>query len=68
MAKKIKKLIEKRKTLFDFASFFLDGFLPEDHPILLNPKKRQRLRIYIGLSFFISLLIFIYFMVIININ
>ena len=68
MAKKIKKLIEKRKTLFDFASFFLDGFLPEDHPILLNPKKRQRLRIYIGLSFFISLLIFLFFWILFNLQ
>ena len=68
MTKKIKKFIEKRKTLFDFASFFLDGFLPSDHPILLNPKKRQRLRIYIGLSFFISLLIFLLFGILINLQ
>ncbi len=64
MNKKIKELKNKQKQLFKFASNFLDGFLPENHPFLLNSRKRQKLRIYIAFSYFIVLLILLFVLVV----
>lgn len=68
MEKNLKEIIKKRTFLFGFASRFLDGFLPEYHPYLINPLKRQRLRIYNGLSFFLLIMVILFLLIIGNIN
>lgn len=61
---KIKQFLKKREFLYDFGGDFLDGFLPKNHPIVLDPIKRKKLRIYIGLStiLFIVLLSLVLFL------
>ncbi|GIX42767.1 MAG: hypothetical protein KatS3mg129_2500 [Leptospiraceae bacterium] len=68
MTKKLKEFSKKRTFLFEFASRFLDGFLPEEHPILIHSRKRQRLRIYNGLSFFLIIMVILFLLVVSNIN
>ncbi len=68
MNKLIKKLKKKQIRLYSFASNFLDGFLPQNHPLIVNTKYRQRLRIYNSISLMIILLIISFFIFIRNTN
>lgn len=45
-----------RQRLFEFASRFLDAFLPEQHPIIQDRGKRRRLRLVMGASIFFIVL------------
>ncbi|MFN3605134.1 MAG: PP2C family protein-serine/threonine phosphatase [Leptonema sp. (in: bacteria)] len=53
--KKVLEILKKRENLYNFANYFLDGFLPKEHYFIQNPIKRKRLRIYIGISFILPL-------------
>lgn len=68
MNKLQKALKEKQNKLYSFASNFLDGFLPENHPLILNIKYRQRLRIYNSISLLVILLILLFFIFVRNYN
>lgn len=54
---KIKQFLKKRESLYDLGGDFLDGFLPKNHHIILDPTKRKRLRMYIGLSLVLIILL-----------
>ncbi|MCS7204150.1 MAG: serine/threonine-protein phosphatase [Leptospiraceae bacterium] len=54
------KIFQKREFFFDLGSRFLDGFLRADHKFLLSHSKRQRLRIYNGLTVFLIINILLY--------